>query len=138
MRKFKTPNGNIKSEDTLRQTYGVDFDEYVEDGTFQLADEVEEGPGDEEIVGSGEMYVTPNGNEMTDIDLIKEYGSDKFTAYVSEGTFKKKANRKMVVEIHLNQNRKISNYRTLRMLMKFLKKKNLKKKITLQEHLVMY
>jgi hypothetical protein len=91
MRKFKTPNGNIKSEDTLRQTYGVDFDEYVEDGTFQLADEVEEGPGDEEIVGSGEMYVTPNGNEMTDIDLIKEYGSDKFTAYVSEGTFKKKS-----------------------------------------------
>ena len=89
MRKFKTPNGKVVSEDNLRQTYGVDFDEYLEDGTFQqVSNDSEEGPGEDEIIGSGEMYITPNGNEVTDIDLIEEYGSEKFSAFVNEGTFK--------------------------------------------------
>tara|TARA_R110001606_G_scaffold252692_3_gene400473 strand:- start:9303 stop:17198 length:7896 start_codon:yes stop_codon:yes gene_type:complete len=92
MRKFKTPNGRVVSEDNLRQTYGVDFDEYLEDGTFQqVSNDSEEGPGEDEIIGSGEMYITPNGNEVTDIDLIEEYGSEKFSAFVNEGTFKKKS-----------------------------------------------
>ena len=85
MRKFKTPNGKVVSEDILRQTYGVDFDGYIEDGTFQQVDD------SSELTSAGEVYITPNGNEIADIDLIKEYGSDEFTAYVADGTFKKKS-----------------------------------------------
>lgn len=145
MRKFKTRNGTIETEEELRSFYGEEFDRRLRNGDFtQVEDDAEAGQSvqnferqeGEDSGVSDEIFITPNGSEETGDELIKFYGIDKFNDLQSSGDLKKKANREMVVEIHLNQNRETSNYWTLRLL-KSLKKKNLVKKIILQEDLVM-
>jgi len=99
MRKFRTANGIIESEENLREFYGDDFDRMLRNGDFvQVDSDIEEGSQqkklDRELADetgiSEEIYVTKNGTEETGQELINFYGMEEFNQMVDAGTIKKK------------------------------------------------
>jgi hypothetical protein len=99
MRKFRTANGIIESEENLREFYGDDFDRMLRNGDFvQVDSDIEEGSQqkklDRELAEdtgiSEEIYVTKNGTEETGQELINFYGLEEFNQMVDSGTIKKK------------------------------------------------
>jgi len=89
MNKYRTPNGNILTEEQLLSKYGAEkFQEFLNQGKLTLI-------GDEDVSASGEIvndiFVTPNGNELTQEELINQYGEQKFNTFVSDGRLKKKS-----------------------------------------------
>lgn len=99
MRKFRTANGIIESEEKLREFYGDDFDRMLRNGDFvQVDSDIEEGSQqkklDRELAEdtgiSEEIYVTKNGTEETGQELINFYGLEEFNQMVDSGTIKKK------------------------------------------------
>mgnify|MGYP003630928948 FL=1 len=99
MRKFKNPEGQIFSEDSLRQQYGFDFEQAVELFSFEEIFDDEE----ETFDNGDNLYITPNGMEVEEAVLIEEYGNDKFNEFVSQGSLKKKGKSAQ----NNNQNREV-------------------------------
>jgi len=100
MRKFKTRNGTIETEEELRSFYGEEFDRRLRNGDFtQVEDDAEAGQSvqnferqeGEDSGVSDEIFITPNGSEETGDELIKFYGIDKFNDLQSSGDLKKKS-----------------------------------------------
>ncbi len=89
MNKYRTPNGNILTEEELLNQYGAEkFQEFLNQGKLNLIQD-EDVPVSEEIVN--DIFVTPNGNELTQQELINQYGEQKFNTFVSDGKVKKKS-----------------------------------------------
>jgi hypothetical protein len=90
MSNYKTPKGNIYSEEELRVKYEDRFDDLVSQGILT--------PATEEAQGSSLEYVTPVGNVYSEQELINKYG-DRFNELVSNGTLKKKGDTGSSLEV---------------------------------------
>jgi hypothetical protein len=94
MRKYRTPNGTIVTEEYLINRYGQEeFSRFISEGKLQ---EFIEEPTDAQ---SGNVYITPNNTEVTEEYLINRYGKDGFNNFLTEGKLKKKGDTASSSEI---------------------------------------
>ena len=99
MAKYKTPNGNIITQEELISKYGdIRFNELLSSGVFTPVDDlsIQQQQQQQDVqdtstpVSSSNIYITPNKNEITEEDLIQKYGESQFKNYVNTGVLKKK------------------------------------------------
>lgn len=93
-KRYKSPDGTIITEEEGRELYGEDFDMIVAEGQLVEVDASEmetedELPTEEVEEVSADIYVTPDGLEVTEEDARAEYGDD-FDAVMASGQLKKK------------------------------------------------
>lgn len=72
-KRYKTPNGKILTESSLRQRFGEDFGKLVATGQFvETTEEIQEMTSEEVTMPT---YVAPNGKEFTENELKDKFGN---------------------------------------------------------------
>ena len=72
-KRYKTPNGKILTESSLRQRFGEDFGKLVATGQFvETTEEIQEMTSEEVTMPT---YVAPNGKEFTENELKDRFGN---------------------------------------------------------------
>ena len=88
---YRTPNGNVLTRDELISQYGEEgFQSFLNDGKLTLVDGEDNTATEEVFQGGEDIYITPNGNEVTTSELVNQYGEEKFNSFVTENKIKKK------------------------------------------------
>ena len=88
---YRTPNGNVLTRDELISQYGEEeFQAFLNDGKLTLVDGEDNTASKEVFQGGEDIYITPNGNEVTTSELVNQYGEEKFNSFVTENKIKKK------------------------------------------------
>ena len=88
---YRTPNGNVLTRDELISQYGEEeFQAFLNDGKLTLVDGEDDTATEEVFQGGEDIYITPNGNEVTTSELVNQYGEEKFNSFVTENKIKKK------------------------------------------------
>ena len=88
---YRTPNGNVLTRDELISQYGEEeFQAFLNDGKLTLVNGEDDTATEEVFQGGEDIYITPNGNEVTTSELVNQYGEEKFNSFVTENKIKKK------------------------------------------------
>jgi len=88
---YRTPNGNVLTRDQLLTQYGEEkFQSFLNDGKITLVEDEDTAVTEEVFQGGDDIYITPNGNELTTSELVTQYGEEKFNSFVTENKIKKK------------------------------------------------
>jgi len=89
--RYRTPNGNILTRNELISQYGESkFQGFLEKGKITLVEDDQNSDSEVEFEDNGEVFITPNGNELTSTELVSQYGAEKFKSFLSDGKIKKK------------------------------------------------
>ena len=87
---FETPNGNVITESEAKSTYGDRFQGLLDSGTLKQTDKTADKKKEVEIdFDLDSFYISPNGNEIKGIDVVKQYGN-RSQSLVDDGSLKKK------------------------------------------------
>jgi hypothetical protein len=96
--RYRTPNGNILTRNELISQYGESkFQGFLEKGKITLVEDDQNSDSEVEFEDNGEVFITPNGNELTSTELVSQYGAEKFKSFLSDGKIKKKDKANLVL-----------------------------------------
>jgi len=90
---YKSPDGSVFAQSQLLETFGENYQDYIDDGQLQITDEnpsTDTAQNEEEqTLDENSIYVSPDGTIFTAEQALSTFGDDVYS-YIKEGQLKKK------------------------------------------------